>query len=176
MVEIKLRREESLQPDVWLIPDLIWSPQDGWADLALTPDGKDLAHSNGLHSVVTIALFTDRRAEDYDALPSDGTDPKGWWGDAVQLEDDIQPLGSKLWLLKRSTLSRRTEQLCEQYVSEAITPLVTQGAIASFDVTATADIPNAKLTFALNLYGKRGQLVYQNKFTQLWEQISPRTG
>ena len=69
------------------------------ADFAI--EANDLATDDGLETAVSLSLFTDRRAEDGDALPSGDADRRGWWGDDFPAVDGDR-MGSRLWLLARS--------------------------------------------------------------------------
>lgn len=58
-----------------------------------------------LRRAVTISLFSWRRAASDDAL--DDADRQGWWGDCAPSEAGDQ-IGSRLWLLRRRTLTDDT--------------------------------------------------------------------
>lgn len=82
---------------------------------------------------VLISLFTWRRANDDDDVP--GPDRQGWWADAyAPVQGDR--IGSRLWLLGRSTLSNRTPAQAEVYVREALQWLVDDGVGQAIEVTA----------------------------------------
>lgn len=93
---------------------------------------------DNLARAVMISLFTDRRAEPYDALPDTGGDPpdrRGWWADAFQEAGrDARPIGSRLWLLERSVLSRETLRRAEDYAREALAWIVADGAAGAVTV------------------------------------------
>ena len=97
---------------------LEWDPVNGVADLVML-DG-DIASDRGLVTAMLLSLVLDRRAESDDVPPSgDARDRRGWWADqfAEVPEDRI---GSRLWLLARSKLTRDTAQRAEEYVHEAL--------------------------------------------------------
>lgn len=98
----------------------------------------DLATGNELSTVVMLSLFTDRRANDDDTLP-DGSDPRGWWADAM----DGRQIGSRLWLLERSRNLPETLRLAQDYAKEALQWLVEDQIAKSVSVTVTA-IGNCK--------------------------------
>lgn len=133
---------------------------------------KGLRAKNALNTAILLCLFTWRRAEPFDVLPS-GVDPKGWWGDAIDLEDDETKIGSRLWLLLRSPLNDATCTLAEQYAVEALQPLVDQGAVARFTVTATAEVVKGWLVLDVKAYSQDGQLIYSQKFSDIWKQEFP---
>lgn len=104
------------------------------ADLAL--DGAGLATDDGLETAVILSLFTDRRADPDDDLPSPGADPRGWWGDLVPLAPDYQ-LGSRLWLLSREKQTALVLERARFYAAEALAWLVSSGAASAVQVVAT---------------------------------------
>ncbi|MES2685735.1 MAG: phage GP46 family protein [Pseudomonadota bacterium] len=93
----------------------------------------DLATGNELSTAVMLSLFTDRRANDDDTLP-DGTDPRGWWADAM----DGQRIGSRLWLLESARSLPETFRLAGEYAEEALQWLVDDGIAKSVQATAVA--------------------------------------
>jgi len=105
------------------------------ADLARA--GADLATDNGLETAVIVSLFTDRRADDDDALPS-GTDRRGWWADAYVLSrfGAPEPIGSRLWLLSREKTLAQALTKAQEYAAEALMWLVDDGAAAGVQVAA----------------------------------------
>lgn len=93
----------------------------------------DLITGNELNTSVLISLFTDRRANGDDKLP-DGTDPRGWWADAM----DGYKWGSRLWLLERARNLPETLRLAEEYAKESLTWLVKDGIAKKVNVSAVA--------------------------------------
>lgn len=111
---------------------LAWIPAEGCADLVV--EGDDLAGDDGLHTAVLLSIFTDRRAEDDDALPSEGGDRRGWWADEFA-ETDGDLFGSRLWLLDRSARRVDVPRLAEDAVREALAWLVEDSIAERTDVT-----------------------------------------
>jgi len=136
----------------------------------LTPvDQRD--PSLDLVDCVVIALGTDRLARADDKLPVRGdTDRRGWWGDldAAGIRDGW-PIGSRLWLLRRVTITGpearqgSTVARAEDYTREALQPFVQKGvasrlsvvgermSIEGIDVKATlfrGDLPALSLRYA----------------------------
>jgi phage gp46-like protein len=105
----------------------------------------DLITGNELSTSLLISLFTDRRANDDDKLP-DGTDPRGWWADAM----DGYKWGSRLWLLERARNLKETLRLAEDYANEALQWLVKDGVAKKVAVTAYA-IGDCKNTLGLHV-------------------------
>lgn len=93
----------------------------------------DLAAGNDLSTAILISLFTDRRANEDDALPGD-TDPRGWWADAM----DGQRIGSRLWLLERARNLPEVMRLAQEYALEALQWLVDDGVAKKVEASASA--------------------------------------
>lgn len=101
----------------------------------LLVEADDLAVDDGLETAVILSLFCDRRAEPGDQLPSATDDLRGWWGDAVP-DVDADRIGSRLWLLSRSTLSEAVVARAEEYAREALAWLLEDKVAEAVDVTA----------------------------------------
>ena len=93
-------------------------------DIAL--EGHDLATDSGLRTAVLLSLFTDRRAEDDDALEDD--DRRGWWADPKR--------GSRLYLLKRAKETADVPVRAKFYAEEALAWFVEEGVVRSVTVEA----------------------------------------
>lgn len=153
-------------------PDIGWNGQVG--DLILNPlthpsAPGDFRAEQGLATQVLICLMTDRRVEASE-LP-EGVENRGWIGDSFDLVGDETPIGSKLWLLRRSALYDGIEIKAQDYALEALQPLLKQKAVARVDVTATADRRANRLYLSVSLYGRDGTRLYDNRFEILWRQI-----
>ena len=103
----------------------------------LVPWAADLAYVS-LKDAVWLSLFSDRRVEPSqdgaDVLPDASGDPQyrgGWWADTYT--NDL--IGSKLWLLRRSSATQDTLNRARDYASEALQWLVTDGLAARVDVS-----------------------------------------
>lgn len=125
-----------------------------------------------LHTAIGLALWTWKRAEPYE-MPPDTNNPMGWWGDKIDLDTDNgeAELGSKLWLLQRSTLSDATARKAEAYCYEALQPIVNQGAVAQLIVTASYDTVRGFMFIDVQAFSEAGDRVYDQKFSLLWSQI-----
>lgn len=99
-------------------------------DMPMTAQEQETA----LRRAVEISLFTWRRADDSDQV--DGNDKQGWWGDSYpsQVNDRI---GSRLWLLRRKTITVQTIQDAKRYCEEALNWLIDDGHVITVDVTIT---------------------------------------
>jgi phage gp46-like protein len=118
--------------------DLATLAPEGWVGGDLALGTGSLIDDGGLVTAVLLSLFTDRRAETDALLPDGGSDRRGWWGEVVPLVDD-QPLGSRLWLLRREKETAAVITRARLYAEEALAWLVTSGAAAS--VTVDASVP-----------------------------------
>lgn len=114
---------------------------DLFVNLACSPDQPndfriefgDLMTGNELSTAVVMSLFTDGRAQPDDLIP-DGTDPRGWWADAL----DGERYGSRLWLLERANATAEVLSRAKGYAVEALQWLIDDGIAKSIDVAATA--------------------------------------
>jgi phage gp46-like protein len=110
---------------------IAWRGEGTSADWTLTGGGT-LATATPLETAILVSLFTDRRAGPDDRLVPGETDRRGWWGG--QLEDE--PIGSRLWLLRRAKRLPATLQLAKDYIREALAWLTDADIVASFDISA----------------------------------------
>ncbi|MDP1960871.1 MAG: phage GP46 family protein [Reyranella sp.] len=112
---------------------LFWDATLGAADLAIE-DGQ-LVVDAGLRSAIVISLFSDRRADEADPLPSGGVDRRGWWGDMAPSVAGDQ-IGSRLWLLSREKRTPILLTRIREYCQEALAWLVADGLAAAVTVEA----------------------------------------
>ncbi|HIF6681401.1 TPA: phage GP46 family protein [Serratia marcescens] len=102
--------------------------------MILVVNGKRQAVSapvDTLTRAVIISLFTWRRAE-----PDDNAEnPMGWWGDTWPTVQNDR-IGSRLYLLRRSTLTNKTPVKAREYVNQALQWLIDDGVAARVDVDA----------------------------------------
>ena len=117
-------------------------------DLALSAN--DLAGEDGLRTAVLVSLFSDRRAEPDDALPSNDGDRRGWWADAFA-EPAGDRLGSRLWLLERGKLTDAVVSQARRYAEEALAWLVEDGVAERVEVTAERQ-GNERLALAVAIH------------------------
>lgn len=111
----------------------VYDPIAGTFDWQLA--NGQLALDDGLETSVILSLFTDRRAEESDALPDGGDDRRGWWGDAFP-EKPGDGIGSRLWLLARAKELPATLEQARGYATEACAWLTEDGVAARVEVTA----------------------------------------
>lgn len=117
---------------------LRWDVDQGAADLVFEAD--DLALDGGLETAVLLSLFTDRRAEEGDPLPTGEQDRRGWYGDALPVVDGDR-IGSRLWLISREKQTPSVLSRIEAYAREALAWLV-EDQVAS-KVAVKAEFPRA---------------------------------
>lgn len=169
---------------VALPPDLVWLKADGSragtgygvrGDFAVSvqaADGPDgLEAKNPLQTAVIALLFTDVRVEGYEIDAGRAGDQRGWPGDGFDIDAAAgeQPLGSKLWLLRRMDLNDQTAMWAQAEAKRALKPLKAQGLCVKIEATATPDYPNDTLWLDIALYGRDGAQVYASKFDLVWK-------
>lgn len=131
----------------------------------------DIRYSTGvstpLDRAIVISLFTWRRALPGD--PVDDSDLQGWWGDSFPSVADDR-IGSRLWLLRRRTLSDSTVRDAITYAREALIWLVDDGHLVSFEVHAESQ---GRDRLAMRIIGIRadGQQEWLAEFNDVWQVI-----
>lgn len=156
-----------------LSPDTVWGGVSG--DWALA--GDDKANAGGLRAraelatSVLLCLMTDARVEPDEVPPEEQN--RGWPGDSFDLRTDLgeTPIGSKLWLLRRSTATEATALRAEDYARAALQTLVDQRAVSSVEVVATADPAQRRIDLVITLKDREGAVVFDQRFGVLWEQM-----
>lgn len=109
----------------------------------------DIGTDRGLRTAVLVSLFTDRRAEPDDVLPADDGNRRGWWADGFAAVDgDL--LGSRLWLLERSTRAEGIEQRAEEMIREALAWMLEDKVTDRIDVTVTTSTDGIFYTIGIN--------------------------
>lgn len=142
---------------------IVWTNISG--DIAM--DGYDLKSDNGLQTAVIISLFTDRRANDDDALPA-GDDRRGWWADAfLDVEDDR--IGSRLWLLNREKQMQRVVIRAREYAEEALQWLVDDGVAKR--VTVETEVVRDGVLGLLAKIDRPDGTAIDFQFDHIWEAI-----
>lgn len=163
-------------PDIRLIQDTSWPRYSVSVDWSLLGDGT-LDDDQALATAVVLALGTDALAAPDDILPDpDSTDRAGWWGDLDAQEIwDGWPIGSRLWLLRRSKISGPMDvhgastTLVEQYISEAIQPFVDQRIASRFYVAAER-VGRERIDAVVRIYRGPGAPI-DLRFQVLWDDI-----
>ena len=166
----------SYVPDIRLVQNTIFPKYSVTLDWQLLPNGT-LDDTQALATAVCVALGTNALASDEDLLPDpDSNDRCGWWGDLdAELIWNGWPIGSKLWLLRRSKIDTDGSQtgptlvLVENYIAAAMTPFVQRGICSSFDVWATR-VDRQRIDALLRIYrGPREPVELQ--YQVLWDSL-----
>lgn len=183
MSALSLRAAEGCDPDYSLLWDSEWDTAKGRADWVMAD--ADEPHNRGglrakhmLDTAVIVSLFTDKRIDPGHPLYwlADG-DPRGWWGDSVDVRDDLREvsLGSHLWLLERAPLRINGVPAAEWariFALEALQPLLDQGVVVRIDAQARQSELKNRLELEVQLYGRAGELRYERKFDLVWNQVA----
>ncbi len=163
-------------PDVRLVQNAAFPRYSVTIDWALVADGT-LDDRQALATAVIVALGTNALADDDDVLPDpDSNDREGWWGDLdADLLWDGWPIGSKVWLLRRSKIlpaeSRQgsTVALVELYLRSAIQPFVDRKVCTAFDVWVSR-VTKQRIDALVRIY--RGpQQEIELRYSILWDEM-----
>lgn len=112
---------------------LRWDEEQQAFDIAL--DAGDLLAEDGLETAVALSLFCHRRANPDDELPTDETDRRGWWGDALLADGDR--IGSRRWLVWPGQKQMpSTAARVETYDAEALAWMRQDGIVGRITVGA----------------------------------------
>lgn len=144
----------------------VWDVQNSRGDWQLS--GAALLAGDDLATAVLISFFSDRLAEPDDVIPDGTKNRRGWWGDTGQK----YPIGSRLWLLERSKLTKDTARQAQDYGAEALQWLIDDGVIVGAYVTAQVvnRVPG-RLVMGVTLYRSDGTTVALN-FVWVWNGIT----
>lgn len=180
MAFTRLRIGEGEEPQPLLQWDSVWQPQRGYADWALagpteTQNRGGLQARAGLHTAVVLCLFTDKRIpDDHHLRHLVDDDPRGWFGDGIDLRADQgeTEMGSLLWIFARAYLNDRLLQDVQTEAALALNPLIAQRAVVSMDIEATRPTDVNRCDLSVKLYGRDGSRVYDQRFEDLWSQTA----
>jgi phage gp46-like protein len=145
-------------PDIRLVQNNLFPKYSVTLDWQLLPNGT-LDDSQALATAVCVALGTNALADEHDLLPDpDSSERCGWWGDFdAELIWNGWPIGSKLWLLRRSKITPASAQqgstlvLVENYIRDAMQPFVNRRICSSFDIWVTRVNPQ-RIDALLRIY------------------------
>ncbi|MFV2950122.1 phage GP46 family protein [Pseudomonas japonica] len=113
-----------------------------------------------------ISLLTWRRADAGDVLDDDQR--YGWWGDSFPtLADDR--IGSRLWQLRRRSLTAETERDAIAFAREALAWMLDDGRVSAVTVTAARAVN--RLDLAVVLFMKDGTAI-DVQLDNLWQVIN----
>ena len=160
-----------------LPPDILWTGTTGDVAVSTVPaDGGvgGLVARDPIRTAVLILLFSDVRVDPADLRYEFRGDARGWVGDGFDVRADLgeRPLGSRLWLYRRSVLVADVKQpTVSAIVADArlaLQPLIDQGAAARIDVSGAADAPSGQIALTIAVYGRDGRTLYSERFDTLW--------
>ncbi len=132
----------------------MWNGRVG--DFAVSTDPSQggvggLVAVNPIQTAILMLLFTDVRVDPTDLRYEMHGDRRGWVGDGFDVRADLgeAPLGSRLWLYRRSVLvtavKKPTLAAIEADALSALQPLVAQGAAAKITVSGSQDGPAGRI-------------------------------
>lgn len=135
----------------------------------VNPGGLDA--TGQLASAVYNSLFTDRRAPE--GWRPEIEDRRGWWGDGVQPEgEDLDPLGSHLWLLKNEVASEENAELARLYAQEALAWIAVEKVAAAVSVASgLIEDPRRGVWLAVRITDRQGEIAFDRRFARLWREI-----
>jgi phage gp46-like protein len=196
-ITINIRQNEGCLPQPIPYWDSVWDPTIGYADWALAGVGSQANLNQGglqaqmaLTTAVVLCLFTDQRCPPSHPLAQfiDQNDPRGWWGDGIDLRTDLgeEPLGSLLWTLQRSVVTTETVNWAQSLSIAALQPMIGQMSVVEVDAQAFGEPAMNRIDLAVQLYGRNATLIYNRRFDNIWSQFvaegagdfppPPRTG
>lgn len=112
-----------------------------------------------------ISLLTWRRAGADD--PLDDSERYGWWGDSFPSQANDQ-IGSRLWQLRRRSLTAQTVQDATAYAREALQWMLDDGRVIDIDVTTTRGVDRLDMRIALVF---RDGATLELSLDKLWQVI-----
>ncbi|WP_316172150.1 MULTISPECIES: phage GP46 family protein [unclassified Bradyrhizobium] len=179
MSSLRVRINEGGDKQPILLWDSAWQPWLGQADWAIAdPDEPQnqggLRSKAALNTAVIISFFTDKRIPDDHPLlylVQDG-DRRGWFGDGEDILAELgeTEMGSLLWVFERAPLTEETRRWVEAIALEALAPLVFQRAVVRIEVQAIAEFAINRCDLAVQMYGRDGSKVYDDRFEDIWRQ------
>lgn len=120
-----------------------------------------------LRRAVTISLFSWRRAAADD--PVDDADRQGWWGDCAPTVAGDQ-IGSRLWLLRRRSITAETLRDAREYAEEALRWMTGDEIVTA--VTVTVERQGAERVRLLILLTEANGETLQLAFEDTWSLIN----
>lgn len=177
---LRVRISEGDQPQANLLWDSEWKPPEGLADWVLPALTTETQNRGGLravaalHTNVVLLLFTDKRLPDDHPLRYllEGADQRGWWGDGIDVQTDQgeTDLGSFLWVFERSILTDDIIRWVEAVAIDALMPLINQNVAVRIDAQAIAEKAFDRCDLAIQIYGRNGTKIYDQRFDDIWKQ------
>lgn len=155
---------------------LVWDDETFSADMLLS--GGALGTDDGMRTAILISLFTDARASEDAALPEDGDDRRGWWGDQFAAgagpdagtSEDRNRIGSLLWLLGRAKATTANLQLARQSAEAALGWIVRDGIASGVSVEVEAQrIEGVRQRLAIGVKLDRPKGPSRERYDFTWE-------
>jgi phage gp46-like protein len=161
-------------PDIRAVQNLEFPKYSVTIDWKLLDDGT-LDDKQALATAAIIALGTNALADSSEQLPDpDSNDRQGWWGDTDADIWDGWPVGSKLWLLRRSAIEGPNAQRgstvarVKAYIVQAIQPFVDRRICSRFTVEAER-ASDQQINALVRMY--RGPLpAIELRYAILWQE------
>lgn len=126
----------------------------------------DEASEQAWQRAVVISLLTWRRAEDSDALDDD--ERYGWWGDTFPTVERDR-IGSRLWQLRRRSLTDDTVRDAEAFARESLAWMDADDRVRAVTVTPIRGVNRLDLQVVLAM--RDGQLI-DVQLDKLWQVIN----
>jgi phage gp46-like protein len=170
-------------PDIRLVQNLQFPKYSVTLDWQVMDDGT-LDDTQALATAICVALGTNALASIDDELPDpDSNDREGWWGDYdAQVIWNGWPIGSKLWLMRRSAIEDpnamrgATVARIKNYIMTAIQPFIDNRVASTFDVDVTRSSSNLNRIDALIHIYRGPLLAIALRYAILWEELQATSG
>lgn len=135
--------------------------------IQLQLENGDLKVEQGLETAVIISVFSDQRVTN-EELPPGIEFKRGWWADLFpEVEGDR--IGSKQWILNRSTNTLETVAQLENLVRESLQWMLDDGVASAIEVSAAIDENNPELkTLAIEITRPSGGET--DRFGIIWDE------
>lgn len=119
-----------------------WNNERGHGAIQVDQTTGALELEEGLTTSALLTVFTWAPATEEEIRAAGLDVQQGWWGDADSVRDSGEPvIGSKLWLLSRSSTRVTNLRKAEEYVKQAFAWWIEEGLAESVQVTATRPRP-----------------------------------
>jgi phage gp46-like protein len=163
-------------PDIRIVQNNEYPAYQVQLDWDVRDDGT-LDDTHALATAIVVALGTNGLADTNAMLPDpDSNDRMGWWGDYdAQFIWSAWPIGSLLWLLRRSSIysseypGGSTLTMVKTYIYNAIQPFINQHVATTFDVTVER-VDVQRIDALIRIY--RGPLLsIELRYQLLWDEL-----
>lgn len=179
-MSIQITDREGCSHQPFFLWDTIWIEDDdgfgSYGDWLLVeetgPEKGSLRANSALHTATTLCVFTDARLPD-DWNTKDGSlDPRGWWGNDLKLDGELDfEIGSLLWWYRRSPLTQDVVNGVHDTVLQSLSILKDSGAVAKTTVDVQLRKDLSGITIKIMHYDVDGVEVYRQPFGVIWNQV-----